>query len=65
MKKRKPEKEKKEYQLVLELLLVQLMEFHWGRGALETAKNILRTLQDVVQISCNVTAEHMERTFGM
>jgi hypothetical protein len=38
---------------------------HWGRGALETAENILRTLQDVVHISCNVTAEHMPRTFGM
>ena len=38
---------------------------HWGRGALETAENILRTLQDVVQISCNVTAKHMQRTFGM
>jgi hypothetical protein len=38
---------------------------HWGQGALETAENILRTLQDVVQISCNVTAEHMPRTFGM
>ena len=37
---------------------------HWGQGALETAENILRTLQDVVQISCNVTAEHMQRTFG-
>jgi hypothetical protein len=36
-----------------------------GQGALEAAKNILRTLQDVVQISCNVTAKHRQRTFGM
>jgi hypothetical protein len=35
---------------------VEMSARHWGRGALETAENILRTLQDVVQISCNVTA---------
>jgi hypothetical protein len=36
-----------------------------GKGPWETAKNILRTFQGVVQISCNVTAENMQRTFGM
>ena len=39
--------------------------FHWGRGGLETNKNILSTLQTLVESTCHLPANNRLGTFQM
>ena len=38
---------------------------HWGRGGLETNKNILSTLQALVESTCHLPANNRLGTFKM